>query len=186
MAVQWSDSMRNALLAAWEAHLNTGGVPTINIYSGVPPADESTALSGNTVLAGFPSADWAAPASGAVALTGTLTDASADNSGLARFYRILSGGGTSMEQGLVGQNWAASTAYLVDQHVINDSGKCYKCTVAGTSAASGGPTGTAVSGITDGTATWGYVGTADMTIDNGNIAAAQQVQITAFGKTAPG
>ena len=63
--------MRNALLAAWEAHLNTGGVPTINIYSGVPPADESTALSGNTVLAGFPSADWAAPASGTVALTGT-------------------------------------------------------------------------------------------------------------------
>jgi len=191
MAVQWSDALRNAILDAWETYLNTGGTPIINIYDGTPPADENTALSSNNILAQFTAADWSAAASGAKTLAATLTDASANNSGLARFYRIMTGtqGGSSTtgaEQGLVGQNWAASTAYLLNQHVINDSSKVYKCTTAGTSAGSGGPTGTAGSGITDGTAVWGYVGTADMTIDNGNINAGQQVQITAFGKTAPG
>lgn len=191
MAVQWSDALRNAILDAWETYLNTGGTPIINIYDGTPPADENTALSSNNILAQFTAADWSAASAGAKPLAATLTDASANNSGLARFYRIMTGtqGGastTGAEQGLVGQNWAASTAYLLNQHVINDSSKVYKCTTAGTSAGSGGPTGTAGSGITDGSAVWGYVGTADMTIDNGNIAAGQQVQITAFGKTAPG
>lgn len=191
MAVQWSDALRNAILDAWETYLNTGGTPIINIYDGTPPADENTALSGNNILAQFTAADWSAASAGAKPLAATLTDATADNSGLARFYRIMTGtqGGastTGAEQGLVGQNWAASTAYLLNQHVINDSSKVYKCTTAGTSAGSGGPTGTSGSGITDGTAVWGYVGTADMTIDNGNINAGQQVQITAFGKTAPG
>lgn len=191
MAVQWSDALRNAILDAWETYLNTGGTPIINIYDGTPPADENTALSSNNILAQFTAADWSAAASGAKPLAATLTDASANNSGLARFYRIMTGtqGGSSTtgaEQGLVGQNWAASTAYLLNQHVINDSSKVYKCTTAGTSAGSGGPTGTAGSGITDGSAVWGYVGTADMVIDNGNINAGQQVQITTFTKTAPG
>lgn len=185
MAVQWSDALRNAILDAWETYLNTGGAPTLRIYDGTPPADESTALSSNNVLAEFTSADWAAAASGAKALSATLTDASANGSGFARFYRLLTGGGTSAEQGLVAQNWAASTAYQLLQQVTNDSGKCYRCTTAGTSAGSGGPTGTGGS-ITDGTAVWTYVGTTDLTLDNTNIAAGQQVQITSFGKTAPG
>lgn len=191
MAVQWSDALRNAILDAWETYLNTGGTPILNIYDGTPPADENTALSGNNILAQFTAADWSAASAGGKALAATLTDASANNSGLARFYRIMTGtqGGastTGAEQGLVGQNWAASTAYLLNQHVINDSSKVYKCTTAGTSAGSGGPTGTAGSGITDGSAVWGYVGTADLVIDNGNINAGQQVQITTFTKTAPG
>lgn len=191
MAVQWSDALRNAILDAWETYLNTGGTPILNIYDGTPPADENTALSGNNILAQFTAADWSAASAGGKALAATLTDASANGSGLARFYRIMTGtqGGastTGAEQGLVGQNWAASTAYLLNQHVINDSLKVYKCTTAGTSAGSGGPTGTAGSGITDGTAVWGYVGTADLVIDNGNINAGQQVQITMFTKTAPG
>lgn len=53
--------------------------------------------------------------------------------------------------------WAATTAYAIEDHVTNDSGKVYRCTVAGTSAASGGPTGTG-SAIVDGTVTWTYVG----------------------------
>ena len=191
MAVQWSDALRNAILDARETYLNTGGTPIQNIYDGTPPADENTALSSNNILASFTAADWSAASAGGKALAATLTDASANNSGLARFYRIMTGtqGGastTGAEQGLVGQNWAASTAYLLNQHVINDSSKVYKCTTAGTSAGSGGPTGTAGSGITDGSAVWGYVGTDDMVIDNGNINAGQQVQITTFTKTAPG
>jgi hypothetical protein len=55
--------------------------------------------------------------------------------------------------------WAVTTAYTVGEHVTNDTSpvKIYKCTTAGTSAASGGPTGTS-SAITDGTVVWQYVG----------------------------
>jgi hypothetical protein len=51
-------------------------------------------------------------------------------------------------------SWTASTAYTVGQTVIN-GGNTYRVTAAGTSAASGGPTGTGTS-ITDGTVTWTY------------------------------
>jgi len=54
--------------------------------------------------------------------------------------------------------WAASTAYVVDDLVSNDTGKVYVCITAGTSAGSGGPTGTTTD-ITDGTAHWAYYGT---------------------------
>ena len=52
-------------------------------------------------------------------------------------------------------NWAASTAYAVGDKVKNDSGKIYKCSTAGTSAGSGGPTGTG-SAIADNSAKWDY------------------------------
>jgi uncharacterized phage protein gp47/JayE len=52
--------------------------------------------------------------------------------------------------------WAGTTAYSVDDIVTNDS-NIYVCTVAGTSAGAGGPTGTA-DGIVDGTVTWNFVG----------------------------
>lgn len=52
--------------------------------------------------------------------------------------------------------WTISTAYVVGNRVLNDSGKSYVCVTAGTSAGSGGPTGTGVA-ITDGSAVWDYV-----------------------------
>lgn len=51
--------------------------------------------------------------------------------------------------------WAGTTAYTVGQYVTNSS-NIYRCITAGTSAASGGPTGTTAD-ITDGTAHWAYV-----------------------------
>ncbi len=51
--------------------------------------------------------------------------------------------------------WAASTAYALGDRIIN-GGNVYLCTVAGTSAASGGPTGTTTD-IVDNTVTWNYV-----------------------------
>jgi hypothetical protein len=57
--------------------------------------------------------------------------------------------------------WVPSHAYAVGNKCANDTGpiKQYNCTTAGTSAASGGPTGTGAS-ITDGTAVWQYLATA--------------------------
>lgn len=59
--------------------------------------------------------------------------------------------------------WTITTAYLVGARVTN-SGNAYECTVAGTSAGSGGPTTTA-SSITDGTVTWTYLGAGTGAID---------------------
>ncbi|MCF8566907.1 hypothetical protein LLE49_19495 [Alicyclobacillus tolerans] len=52
--------------------------------------------------------------------------------------------------------WAPTTAYTLGQKVLN-GGNTYQCVAAGTSAASGGPTGT-TPGIVDGSVTWNYVG----------------------------
>lgn len=51
--------------------------------------------------------------------------------------------------------WAATTAYTVGQYVTNSS-NIYRCITAGTSAGTGGPTGTTAD-ITDGTVHWAYV-----------------------------
>lgn len=55
--------------------------------------------------------------------------------------------------------WAATTAYTLNQYVTN-GGNTYRCTTAGTSAGSGGPTGTSLTAdLTDGTAHWIFVST---------------------------
>jgi hypothetical protein len=51
--------------------------------------------------------------------------------------------------------WAASHAYVLEDTVTNDTLKTYRCITAGTSAGSGGPTGTGTD-ITDGGAHWKY------------------------------
>ena len=51
--------------------------------------------------------------------------------------------------------WAGSTAFALSDRVVN-GGNGYQCITAGTSASSGGPTGTG-SSISDGTAEWKYV-----------------------------
>jgi hypothetical protein len=57
----------------------------------------------------------------------------------------------------VARAWVAATAYVVGDIVVNDTGKLYVCDTAGTSAGSGGPTGTG-SNISDNTARWDYGG----------------------------
>lgn len=55
--------------------------------------------------------------------------------------------------------WVATRPYAVGNQVTNDSNKVYICVTEGTTASSGGPTGTG-SGIADGTVVWDYVGLA--------------------------
>src|SRR5262249_58579743 len=56
----------------------------------------------------------------------------------------------------IGNLWQPSTAYAVGDLVTNGV-NVYRCTVAGTSAATGGPTATGTAPITDGTVSWVFV-----------------------------
>ena len=53
--------------------------------------------------------------------------------------------------------WGPSAPYAIGDRSIN-GGNVYGCTAAGTSATSGGPSGTDSAPITDGTVTWLYLG----------------------------
>jgi hypothetical protein len=182
MAIQLSVAVRNAKLDAIETAISTSAV--VKIRTGAIPANCAAADSG-TVLANMSlQSDWmGAAAAGVKSKSGTWQDAAADATGMGGFFRLYASDGTTCHmQGLVGQNWAINTAYALNQQVINDTGKCYKCITAGTSAGSGGPTGTG-SDITDNTAHWAYLGTADMTLDNDSIATGQTVTISTMDWT---
>ncbi len=81
-------------------------------------------------------------------------------------YILRLGGGANVTACDLGGNsrspssyiaWAPNSAVLVGQERKNDSpAKVYVCTVSGTTAGSGGPTGTGM-GIVDGSAHWDYV-----------------------------
>lgn len=184
MTFQKSVAVRNAELDAIESTIGT--TPVLRFRTGAPPANCAAARSGTVLATLTLPSDWmAAAASGAKALAGTWEDTSADASGRAGHFEVMDSGATTCHlQGIVAMPWQASTAYAVGDYVTNDSGKLYICTGAGTSAGSGGPTGTGT-GITDNTATWNYAqAAADMTIDNAVFAAAQAVQVNSFTLTA--
>ena len=97
MAVQFSTAVRNARLDAVETNINSTGsnAVTLNIYSGSAPANCAANTTG-TLLASIPLSttgspvDWmAAAASGAKSKNGTWTDASADATGTAGYFRIF-------------------------------------------------------------------------------------------------
>lgn len=183
MALNLSTTVRNARLDTVESTIGTSA--RLKIRSGTKPAACATADAG-TVLADLtlPS-DWMAGASGGTkAKSGTWQDASADATGYAGHWRLYASDGTTCHaQGPTGQTWAAATAYSIGHRVINDS-KVYVCVTNGTSAGSGGPTGTGTN-ITDNTAAWDYVedSVGVMELNNTSLASGQQFTVNTFTLT---
>ena len=60
---------------------------------------------------------------------------------------------------VIGQVWQANSSYTLGTQVVN-GGNLYTCTGSGTSAGSGGPTGTSTNEVNDNTVKWLYAGTA--------------------------
>lgn len=86
-----------------------GANSLIRIYSGTPPANVATALSGNTLLATLTNAAALAPAAsgGVLTLNAIGSDLSADANGTATFFRILQSDATTViAQGTVGTSGA--------------------------------------------------------------------------------
>lgn len=181
MSTQLSTAVRNARLDSIESTIGTAA--KLRIFTGAMPVNCATASSGTQLAEATLPSDWMSnAASGQKGLSGSWSDSSADASGYTGYFRVFDSAGTTCHiQGLVSQTWQASTPYALNQQV-NNGGNVYKATTAGTSAGSGGPTGTG-SGITDGSAVWSYLGTADMIVDNTNFAATQQFNVTSFALT---
>lgn len=178
MGIQTSVTVGNARLDAAESSIGTS--PHYNIYAGAAmPADCATAVAGTKVLDIPCPSDWMNNAS-ARAKTKLGTWASTVIvAGKARYWRIYDAASSVCHmQGLCSEPWAASKAYALNMHV-NNGGNVYLSTTAGTSAGSGGPSGTGT-GITDGSAVWAYVGTADLILDNTDFALSQAVAISTF------
>lgn len=183
MSFQFSTAVRNASADVVETTIGTA--PTLTIRTGAPPVDCAAADSGTVLATIVLPSDWSAAASSGVkTLLGTWQDAAADATGRASHFRIKQGATCHM-QGLCHDAWQGSKGYAVGDQVQN-GGSVYRATVAGTSAASGGPSGTGGS-ITDSGVTWTYLqATLDMSIDNASLIISQQFNVTAFSITVGG
>lgn len=107
MALSYRTATRNSRLDLVATDIGNSG--QLRIYSGTPPADVGTALSGNTLLAQLTGNATIAPsASGGVLTFNAITqDSSADATGTATFFRWYdSGGSTARVQGTVSTSGA--------------------------------------------------------------------------------
>ena len=122
-----------SMLTDYGVGIDAGTAAVINIYDSTVPADADTALGAQVLLAqltcsatAFTSVADAAP--GAIATFASITsDSSADATGTASFFRILTqSGGTVVGQGTVG----TSSADLILNTVSITSGSTVSITSA--------------------------------------------------------
>jgi hypothetical protein len=101
MTVQWSTTVRNTMLDAWESSIGVSA--EIALFTGAQPADTDAADSGTELVRFALGSDWAGAASGgAKSLSGTPIFATAGATGTAAHYRIYASDGTTChEQGTV-------------------------------------------------------------------------------------
>lgn len=94
-----NDAFKNAVLDATDDVNGLFDAGSVEIRTGTAPGAGNAET--GTVLATFAvtSSTWAAASSGARALTATLTDASADNTGTAGYFRLASSTGTYVLEG---------------------------------------------------------------------------------------
>ncbi|WP_020469722.1 hypothetical protein [Zavarzinella formosa] len=104
--LKYAVTTKNAKLDAITSAIGASGL--LRIYSGTQPTNPDTALSGNTVLAELAlSSTFAAGASGGVLTANSISsDTSADNTGTATFFSLLTSGGTRKVDGSVGTSGA--------------------------------------------------------------------------------
>jgi hypothetical protein len=87
MTVQLSTTLRNNRIGQVESTIGTS--PVLTIRTGAQPANCAAANSGTVLATLTLPSDWlGAAASGAVALSGTWSDSSADATGTAAHFRI--------------------------------------------------------------------------------------------------
>lgn len=109
MTVQWSTSVRNALLDQWETTIGVSA--KVQVWTGTQPANCATAASGTKLAEWTLDSDWAAAAasgsknmqkSAATVTTSNFYTTTGLAAGTAGYYRIVDSAGTTChEQGTV-------------------------------------------------------------------------------------
>ncbi len=186
MAVVYSTAAKTLRMTAVRDAIDAGGAAgklelgttamalvTATIVLGYPGVATGTVAADVLTLAGFPRADASADATGKATVARIRTSANAD---------VI----TTLTVGLnstAAPAWVASTAVTAGVYRTNGV-NVYKCVTAGTTAASGGPTGTGTA-ITDGTAVWDYYcsAVADIKMDSIEFTIGQNVSITSVAFT---
>lgn len=105
MAAKYSVAAINAQLDALDDQVNGGaGAALLRIYNGTRPATPDTAITSQTLLAELPMSDpaFGAAASGVLTAGAITTDASANATGTATWFRIVTSAGTAVIDGDVG------------------------------------------------------------------------------------
>ena len=96
MALQYSDSVRNAQLDAVESTIGTAAVLKIYDLTASAPANCAAAITGTVLATITLPSDWMNAAStGSKTKLGTWQDASADAAGTADFFRLFASDGTT-------------------------------------------------------------------------------------------
>lgn len=103
-----TQAVAKAMMDTFDAQVDAGTAAVINIYDGTPPASADASLSSNNVLAqltcsstAFGAATTANPS--VVTANAITADASADSTGTASFFRLLTqSAGTVIAQGTAG------------------------------------------------------------------------------------
>lgn len=100
--IKIATTTRNAMVDAITTAVGSNGL--IRIYDGTQPAGPGTAITTQVLLAELPcSATFAAAASSGVLTANAITtDASANATGTASWYRLTTSGGTGVVDGTVG------------------------------------------------------------------------------------
>lgn len=106
MALSYRTTLRNTMMDAITTDVGASGL--LRIYDGSVPANVGTALGAQVLLAELPlSATFAAAASDGVLTASSITnDSSANATGTATFFRLVTSGGTAILQGTVGTSGA--------------------------------------------------------------------------------
>ncbi len=101
MALQFSTTLRNTWLDAITSAL--GASALLRIYDGTKPANVAAAITGALLAELTCNATFAPSASGGVLTLNAITsDSSANATGTATHFRLLTSGGTAILQGDVG------------------------------------------------------------------------------------
>jgi len=96
VALQYSDSVRNAQLDAVESTIGTSAVLKIYDLTAGAPANCAAAITGTVLATITLPSDWMnAASSGSKTKLGTWQDTSADAAGTADFFRLFASDGTT-------------------------------------------------------------------------------------------
>lgn len=120
MALQYSDSVRNAQLDAVESTIGTAAVLKIYDLTAGAPANCAAAITGTVLATITLPSDWMnAASSGSKTKLGTWQDTSADNAGTADFFRLFASDGTTCHaQGTITSTATGTGDMLLDNPVI--------------------------------------------------------------------